>query len=276
MSSAVSQTASFSVRALLVVLILLGSALPVLAQETPRVANARFSEGFKAWQQGQWNVAIARFREGLNIFDRNAAAHYYIARSYGMVGNVDEAYRHYRRVLEIAPESKEARDAGIEVEVFEARKRREDQKRAELTESQKAVLISRDWCHTSRETSGGGFFGTGSWIYVEALVIGNDRNGNIISFARYFGDTDDRGSSNVLRQRVNGWTFDRAANAQDFAGKLLLNGESVLGFRISGDRLTMGENEFSDCRVELTAYHARAFASEHLDTSGGYGRYRFR
>lgn len=70
-----------------------------------------FSEAFRLFQQGDFSAAALRFDDGLKVDPANAAAHFYLAETYTRLEKPDLARRHYRLVIDFAPESKESSEA---------------------------------------------------------------------------------------------------------------------------------------------------------------------
>lgn len=74
-------------------------------------AQARFKQAFELFQAGEFDAAILRFRQGLEIDPANAIAHYYAGETYDRLDRRREAQEHYRRVISLAPDSVEGAKA---------------------------------------------------------------------------------------------------------------------------------------------------------------------
>lgn len=78
-----------------------------------------FFEAFELFRQGQLDAAATAFEKGLVSDPRNAVAHFYLAEIYDRKKISVLAGMHYRKVIEYAPNSKEAATARSRMEPTE-------------------------------------------------------------------------------------------------------------------------------------------------------------
>lgn len=81
------------------------------AEASRAQAGDMFHEAFELFRQGKLDAAAAAFRKGLVSDPKNAVAHFYLAEIYDRQRDNLSARRHYRQVIEYAPNSKEAATA---------------------------------------------------------------------------------------------------------------------------------------------------------------------
>jgi type IV pilus assembly protein PilF len=68
-------------------------------------ARIRVALGQRYMEQGQLKVALENLQKALQYDDKYVDAHTVIAVLYERIGNIDEAGKHYRRAVELAPKS---------------------------------------------------------------------------------------------------------------------------------------------------------------------------
>lgn len=71
-------------------------------------AQNYFLQAFEFFKAGEFDAAVRRFAQGLEIDPANAVAHYYLAETYARLKNNTLARTHYQRTIDFAPDSKEA------------------------------------------------------------------------------------------------------------------------------------------------------------------------
>jgi tetratricopeptide (TPR) repeat protein len=79
------------------------------ATRQPDTAAAQLSFGTSMAQRGLWQEALFRFREAERLDPQNPRVHNNLGVAYEAAGDYDEALKHYKRALEIAPTSREAK-----------------------------------------------------------------------------------------------------------------------------------------------------------------------
>lgn len=77
----------------------------------PDFVEARASLGAVLAELGQFDLAIAALRGALTLYDDYADVHFTLAKTLDQVGQASEALLHWKRIVELAPESSWAQEA---------------------------------------------------------------------------------------------------------------------------------------------------------------------
>ena len=99
----------FAALAALAALLPLAACSGNAAQKQPDSASAQLSFGTSMAQRGLWQEALFRFREAERLDPQNFRTHNNLGVAYEAAGDYDNALQQYKRALEIAPTSREAK-----------------------------------------------------------------------------------------------------------------------------------------------------------------------
>jgi len=83
----------------------------VAAELSPQrrlASNELLRQAFELFREGQFEAAVIRFNDGLEIDPANGLAHFYLAESLERLGRRAAALEHYRLVEALAPDSRES------------------------------------------------------------------------------------------------------------------------------------------------------------------------
>src|SRR5436305_10604670 len=79
------------------------------AARQPDTSAAQLSFGTSMAQRGLWQEALFRFREAERLDPQNPRVHNNLGVAYEAAGDFENALKHYKRALEIAPEHRQAK-----------------------------------------------------------------------------------------------------------------------------------------------------------------------
>jgi tetratricopeptide (TPR) repeat protein len=101
------------------------------ARKQPDSASAQLSFGTNMAQRGLWQEALFRFREAERLDPQNFRVHNNLGVAYEAAGDYDNALQQYKRALEIAPNSREAKSNYARfVEFYQSFKAKPGEKKA--------------------------------------------------------------------------------------------------------------------------------------------------
>lgn len=78
--------------------------------DDPAVDDPGFSQGRAAIEAQQWNKAIDVLKKTADLYPDSADTHNFLGYAYRQAGDLDAAFRHYQRALEINPAHKPAHE----------------------------------------------------------------------------------------------------------------------------------------------------------------------
>jgi tetratricopeptide (TPR) repeat protein len=93
------------------------------AQLTPEMkakGKAKFTQAFQLFQTNEFEAAVIRFNQGLEIDPANGVGHYYLAETYSRLNDNENAMEHYRYTFVFEPDIKEAPIAQVKYEKLKA------------------------------------------------------------------------------------------------------------------------------------------------------------
>jgi len=86
-----------------------------LTPEMKKKATEKLSQGFNLWKEGEFEAAVIRFNQALEIDPANGLGHYYLAETYARLNDVLNAMEHYRYTVLFSPDIKEAAIAEVKL-----------------------------------------------------------------------------------------------------------------------------------------------------------------
>lgn len=86
-----------------------------LTPESKAKAKDKFSQAFKLFQEGEFEAAVIRFNQALEIDPANGLGHYYLAETYARLNDVEKSMEHYKYTVLFSPDIKEAAIAEVKL-----------------------------------------------------------------------------------------------------------------------------------------------------------------
>ena len=88
------------------------------AQLTPEIkakSKEKFTQAFNLFKEGEFEAAVIRFNQALEIDPANGLGHYYLAETYARINDVENALIHYNYTVLFSPDIKEAAIAQVKI-----------------------------------------------------------------------------------------------------------------------------------------------------------------
>ncbi len=87
-------------------------------QLTPEIkakAKEKFTQAFNLFKEGEFEAAVIRFNQALEIDPANGLGHYYLAETYARLNDLENAMKHYNYTVLFTPDIKEAAIAEVKI-----------------------------------------------------------------------------------------------------------------------------------------------------------------
>lgn len=86
-----------------------------LTPETKAKAKEKFTQAFNLFKEGEFEAAVIRFNQALEIDPANGLGHYYLAETYSRLNDAQNAMIHYKYTVLFSPDIKEAAVAEVKL-----------------------------------------------------------------------------------------------------------------------------------------------------------------
>jgi len=86
-----------------------------LTPETKAKAKEKFTQAFNLFKEGEFEAAVIRFNQALEIDPANGLGHYYLAETYARLNDVPNSKIHYNYTVLFSPDIKEAAVAEVKL-----------------------------------------------------------------------------------------------------------------------------------------------------------------
>ena len=78
-------------------------------------AKEKFTQAFNLFKEGEFEAAVIRFNQALEIDPANGLGHYYLAETYARLNDLENAMKHYNYTVLFTPDIKEAAIAEVKI-----------------------------------------------------------------------------------------------------------------------------------------------------------------
>jgi hypothetical protein len=86
-----------------------------LSPELKAKAKEKFTQAFNLFKEGEFEAAIIRFKQGLELDPANGLGHFYMAETYARLNDTENAVIHYNYTVQFSPDIKEAAIAEVKL-----------------------------------------------------------------------------------------------------------------------------------------------------------------
>jgi hypothetical protein len=86
-----------------------------LSPELKAKAKEKFTQAFNLFKEGEFEAAVIRFKQGLELDPANGLGHFYMAETYARLNDTENAVIHYNYTVLLTPDIKEAAIAEVKL-----------------------------------------------------------------------------------------------------------------------------------------------------------------